>query len=216
MNVVLQAVIYLGFHFKNRVELNFYNPDTYETIYLILKQFIQAYHLQLTTVFNSFRFRLAVAQYPHRLADHIYTNGSQQDAFEFLTDLLQCFSNSIKELFKFESSILVNCECGSQLICDRLSSYFLMITRSSNNANINFSDLFKNVTNEFCSVCKQNRLITKQKVLNNEIHGRYLIIHIPLFQLTVDNNPPPRYVTKIKNYDPNNILIHSLSGGFYS
>ena len=43
-----------------------------------------------------------------------------------------------------------------------------------------------------------------------------MIIYIPLFQLPVNGNPARRFVTKIKNYDENNILIPSLSGGFYS
>ena len=102
----------------------------------------------------------------------MYTNGSQQDAFEFLIDLFQLFNNSIKELFKFESSILVHCECGSQQICDRLSSFYLMITRYGNMLNICFSDLFKSVKNEYCNDCKQNRQITKQKMFNVDIQGK--------------------------------------------
>ena len=59
-NVILQAFIYLGSHFKLRVELNFLNQETYDIIYLILKQFKQAYHLQLTSVFNSSQIRLII------------------------------------------------------------------------------------------------------------------------------------------------------------
>ena len=213
-NVILQCLLHLGPPFIYSV-IN--EPDTtFQDTKSFKFHFIKYLKLMINREKSCFirsRWLREIVR-PQNGSLDSYVNDFQQDAFLFLTDLLNGLSPNTCKLFQFSSHQKRTCSnCKNTMVLNELNikSTKLALNTHSNTTDIN--DAFTRNEEGKCNQCQVTCNQHYKLEFSFPEDNKYVILDTDLFEWNRDDRRPSKKINSLfVNYNPNNINLPQIHG----